>query len=314
MPPRVDLRTRLERAESGVLLLGITPPRRSNPPERIREIADLTVKRLAGLDLDGLVLYDIDDESDRNPGERPFPYLPTIDPADFHDRHLDGWPGPVIIYRCVGKYREEELGDWLRAVDTGRVLSVFVGASSGGKPVRTRLSRAQQLRDELRADLPLGAVTITERHETGGDEHRRMLRKQESGCSFFITQVIYNAPATRQLLTDYRDGCAALGVAPRPVIFTLSVCGSLKTLEFLRWLGVDVPASLQDHLRDSPDPLTESGRQCEQIAHELAATARELGLPFGFNVESVSSRRAEIEASVALAGRLRTLLDELSAG
>ena len=25
------------------------------------------------------------------------------------------------------------------------------------------------------------------------------------------------------------------------MIFTLTLCGSLKTLEFLRWLGVDVP-------------------------------------------------------------------------
>ena len=165
------------------------------------------------------------------------------------------------------------------------------------------------MRDELRADLPLGAVAITERHERSGDEHRRMLRKQESGCTFFITQVVYNAPATRQLLTDYRDECAARGVAPRTVIFTLSVCGSLKTLEFLHWLGVDVPPSLQEHLRHSPEPLAESLRQCRQIARELASAGRELGLPFGFNVESVSSRRAEIEASVALAAYLRDLLD-----
>ena len=299
----------LERAESGILLLGITPPRRSNPAERVREIADVTVKRLAGLELDGLVLYDIDDESDRNPGRRPFPYLPTLDPAEFHAEHLDGWPGPVIIYRCVGKYSEDELRSWLRAVDTDQVLSVFVGASSGDKPVRTGLSRAQRLRDELRADLPLGAVTITERHEATGDEHLRMVRKQESGCTFFISQVVYNAAATEQLLADYRQACTARGLAPRPVIFTLSVCGSLKTLEFLHWLGVDVPPSVEHHLRHSSDPLAESARQCAQIADRLAGYCREVGLPFGFNVESVSIRKEEIEASVALAARLRRVLD-----
>jgi hypothetical protein len=309
MPRRPALTTMLSQAHSGVLLLGITPPRRSNSPDRVREIADVTLKRLAGLGLDGLVLYDIDDESDRNPGERPFPYLPTLDPAEFHAEHLGGWPGPVIIYRCVGKYTEDDLGDWLRAVDTTQVLSVFVGASSGGKPVRTRLSRAQQLRNELRADLPLGAVTITERHEEGGDEHLRMVRKQESGCTFFITQVVYNAGATTRLLADYRRECASRGLAPRPVIFTLSVCGSLKTLEFLHWLGVDVPPSLERHLRHSPDPLAESARQCEEIAGQLAGYCRAAGLPFGFNVESVSIRRAEIEASTALAAHLRGVLD-----
>jgi hypothetical protein len=306
---RPALKTMLSQAHPGVLLLGITPPRRSNTEERVREIADVTLKRLAGLELDGLVLYDIDDESDRNPQERPFPYLPTLDPAEFHADHLSQWPGPVIIYRCVGKYPEDELRDWLGSVDTDRVLSVFVGASTGGKPVRTRLSRAQRLRDELRADLPLGAVTITERHEENGDEHLRMIRKQESGCTFFITQVVYNAPATERLLADYQRECAERGLAPRPVIFTLSVCGSLKTLEFLHWLGVDVPPSLERHLRHSPDPLAESVRQCEEIAGRLAAFCRAAGLPFGFNVESVSIRKAEIEASIALAAHLRGVLD-----
>jgi hypothetical protein len=84
------LRTRLTDAESGVLLFGITPPRLSATPERIREITAATLARLDSLDVDGLALYDIDDESDRNPQERPFPYLPTMDPAVYHaDR---GWP------------------------------------------------------------------------------------------------------------------------------------------------------------------------------------------------------------------------------
>ncbi len=60
----------LANANSGILLFGITPPRRSTSPERVKEIADVTLARLAGLDLDGLILYDIDDESDRNPDER----------------------------------------------------------------------------------------------------------------------------------------------------------------------------------------------------------------------------------------------------
>jgi hypothetical protein len=42
--------------------------------------------------IDGLVLYDIDDESDRNPNERPFPFLPTMDPAKYLARDLVGRP------------------------------------------------------------------------------------------------------------------------------------------------------------------------------------------------------------------------------
>ena len=45
-------------------------------------------------DVDGLVLYDIDDESDRNPAERFFPYLPTMDPAVFLAENLVSWRRP----------------------------------------------------------------------------------------------------------------------------------------------------------------------------------------------------------------------------
>src|SRR3954453_6257107 len=110
----------LAEPRGGMLLFGITPPRRSTSPERVKEIAEITLGRLAGLDLDGLILYDIDDESDRTSQERPFPYLPTMDPAEFHGGYLDEWDRPVIIYRCVGKYGEDELRAWLNETDTAR--------------------------------------------------------------------------------------------------------------------------------------------------------------------------------------------------
>ncbi|SHN46948.1 5,10-methylenetetrahydrofolate reductase [Cryptosporangium aurantiacum] len=291
-----------------ILLLGLTPPRRSVSPDEAARIADVTLGRLDGLDLDGLVLYDIDDESDRNPEQRPFPYLPTMDPAVFHAEYLSAWERPVVVYRCVGKYPEAELTGWLRTVDADRVLTVFVGSSSSVKPVQTRLTRAQELREQLRPDLPLGAVTIPERYSARGDEHLRMLTKQERGCSFFISQVVYNVDATKSLVSDYFYACDERGVAPRPVVFTLSVCGSPKTLAFLQWLGVDVPRWLVNSLQRTPDPLTESYRQCLANARELIDFCRNLGIPFGFNVESVSIRKVEIDASVLLAKEIRTLL------
>jgi hypothetical protein len=305
---RPPLQKMLADAQGGMLLFGITPPRRSATPERIKEIAEVTLGRLAPLDLDGLILYDIDDESDRNPEERPFPYLPTMDPAAFHADYLDEWDRAVVLYRCVGKYAEDDLRTWLDEADPSRVLSVFVGASSGGKPVRTDLRRAQALRDEVRPDLPLGAVVISERHARNGDEHLRMLTKQERGCTFFITQVIYDLNETKNLVSDYFYACQGRGVAPRPIIFTLSLCGSAKTLEFLRWLGVDVPGWLENELRRSADPLADSYREALGIARDLRGFCERLGLPHGFHVESVSIRKAEIEAATRLAGDLASLL------
>src|ERR1700727_612352 len=133
------LRPLVTDAASGVLLFGITPPRLSTPPERIREITAATLARLDFLDVDGLALYDIDDESDRNPEERPFPYLPTMDPADYLARYLVGLEVPAIVYRAVSKYPEQDLRSWLSEQAPTHALSVFVGASSRGRAVATLL-------------------------------------------------------------------------------------------------------------------------------------------------------------------------------
>lgn len=287
------------------LLFALTPPRRATPEETSQEIADVTLKRLGALDLDGLVLYDIDDESDRNPQERPFPFLPTMDPADYLSRHLTDFDVPVVVYRAVGKYDEPELRSWLTTQEPDRVLSVFVGASSRDKPAATSLARAQALRSEVKPDLLLGGVAIPERHTRRGDEHLRLLAKQAAGCAFFVTQVVYDVNAAKNLVSDYRYECAAQGQQPVPIVFTFSVCGSMKTLEFLRWLGVDVPGWIQNELRHADDTLHASFEHALATALDLIAYCRRLGVPFGINVESVSIRRAEIEASVDLAARLQ---------
>ncbi|WP_326569483.1 5,10-methylenetetrahydrofolate reductase [Amycolatopsis rhabdoformis] len=298
------LRTLLTDATDGALLFGITPPRLSTSRERIREITAATLARLAPLAVDGLALYDIDDESDRNPDERPFPYLPTLDPAEYHADYLGDWTRPAVIYRCVGKYSELQLRTWLENADPARTLTVFVGASSHDKAVRTRLSTAQALRQSVRPDLMLGGVAITERP----DEYARLITKHQAGCAYFISQVIYSADAAKNMVSDYYYACLERGLTPRPVLFTLSVCGSLKTLAFLKWLGVHVPRWLENSLRHADDTLAESYAQCLANARELAAFCRKLGMPFGFLVESVSIRKTEIDAAVNLAGELSTLL------
>jgi hypothetical protein len=89
-----------------------------------------------------------------------------------------------------------------------------------------------------------------------------------------------------------------------PIVFTFSVCGSMKTLEFLRWLGVDVPRWIENDLRHATNPLAASLEQAAATALELVDYCRRIGVPFGLSIESVSIRREEIEASVDLAGQL----------
>lgn len=300
----MDLHRAIAARAGEFLLFAVTPPRLTTSPEEAAEIGRVTLERLRSSAIDGLVLYDIDDESDRNPDERPFPFLPTMDPADYLARDLVGLEVPAIVYRAVGKYREDRLRSWLEEQDPARALTVFVGSSSRHKPVATSLARAYELRTQVRPDLPLGGVAIAERHAHQGNEHLRLIAKQEAGCSFFITQIVYDGNAAKDLISDYHHECAARDLASVPIVLSFSVCGSLKTLEFLRWLGVTVPRWIENDLRHADDTLDASCAHAVVTALDLIAFCRRLGVPFGLNVESVSIRKVEIEASVRLAARL----------
>jgi hypothetical protein len=296
-------------AGRGVLLYGVTPPREGTSPERADEIAAVTKGRLHPLALDALLLYDVDAESGRTPQERPFPFVPMMDPARFLDRHLTAWSGPAVVYRAVGKYSGSDLSGWFHQADPRRVLTVLVGASSSTQPVRTSLEDAYALHARTAPDLPLGGVLIAERHAARGDEHLRMLRKQQAGCAFFVSQICYDLDHTRDLLSDYAYTCRDHGITPRPVVVTLAPCGSARTLEFMTWLGVDVPRWVRNDIVHSDEPLTESYQHCLSAARLLISFCRRLGLPFGISIESVTNRKVEIDASIELAGDVRGLLD-----
>ena len=93
-------------------------------------------------------------------------------------------------------------------------------------------------------------------------------------------------------------------------MWTLSVCGSLRTLEFLDWLGVHVPRWMQRDLHRSEDTLAASMTHARVVGLDVITYCQRLGIPVAVNVESVSTRRVEIEAAIQLATTVRSVLDD----
>lgn len=306
-PMNDSLAEKLLARTPGICLYGLAPPKQATPPEQLENIVAQQLDRLGALAIDGLVVYDIQDEAERISAPRPFPFLPTLDPEAYAHRHLERLPVGKIVYRCVQRDTPHSFVEWLRrASATGAPrLAVLVGAPSRRADLGLPLTSAYALAKEHAPDLVLGGIAIAERHAQSSNEHERILAKTERGCRFFVTQAIYDVTSTKSLLSDYALALRAKGDAPRPIVLTFSPCGSLKTLAFMQWLGVVFPRWLENELRFAADPLVKSLDLCERILLELWEYAREKGIPIGVNVESVSIRKAEIEASVELFQRLR---------
>ena len=111
---------KIKNNESGILLYGITPPKAQTPPERILEIAAKNIENLSSQDIDALVVYDVQDESERTTEERPFPFINALDPFEYASQYLAQLPVSKIIYRPAGKYAKAELTTWLQELKANK--------------------------------------------------------------------------------------------------------------------------------------------------------------------------------------------------
>jgi hypothetical protein len=290
---------RIRSRDDGLRFYGLTPPKRGQDSEKLRDIAARQARRIASLAPDGLVLYDLQDEAARTGAARPFPFLPTMDPLDYSRDYLAELDVPRVLYKCVGHHSRESFSRWLDAVDP-RDACVLVGAPSravAGPAGGFGLQAAYALAGERATPACLGGVAIAERHTRKLDEDERLASKHAAGCRFFISQTVFDAGATKSLLSDYAVRFARDGLPPVPFILSFSPCGSLKTMEFMKWLGISFPRWLENDLRHAPDILRKSVDLALQIFADIRAFAREKQIPLGINVESVSIRKEEIEAS-----------------
>jgi len=293
------LRDHIRARRDGLRLYGLTPPRRGQDPDKVRDIAERQVRRVAALAPDGLVLYDLQDEAARTDAARPFPFLPTLEPLDYSRDFLAALEVPRILYKCVGNQSPAELVAWVDALEAGgRDACVLVGAPSSAQGAGAlRLRTAYELLGRRATPACLGGVAIAERHARKLDEDERLVGKHGAGCRFFVSQTVFDAGATKSLLSDYALAFARAGLEPVPFILSFSPCGSLKTMEFMKWLGISFPRWLENDLRFAPDILRKSVDLALQIFADVRAFAKEKKIPLGINVESVSIRKEEIEAS-----------------
>jgi len=294
--------------QPGALLYGITPPRRSMEEEKLLALAQRRTQRINALGADALVVYDIQDESSRTAERRPFEYFPTHDPLTYIDRYHQQITCEKIIYHVAGKYEKDELAARLADTHEKGYLSVFVGAASKNQAARIRLPEAYGVWMASPRKTLLGGVVIPERHSSKDNEHLRIIEKQASGCSFFITQCICNIEMVKNFISDYCFAAADRGLARSYFVFTLSVCGTLETLKLMNWLGINIPRWMENDLARSRDIIDESLRQSLRTAAELKEYCSEKHLPCGFNVESVSPKKSEVEASVVLLNEVKKIL------
>lgn len=313
MDSAVALPARLLDPQHFVTLYGTTPPRADAPHEKIMLSATRLAERVRPLTLDGLVVYDVQDEADRTSEPRPFPFLPTID-SRYYARLLQQLTErQTLTYKCVVAMTEPSWQEWLSETRESyglSCLSLVGSATPNPPPDALMVDQALKLAVAHPGDFTLGGVLIAERHSPTFNESRRLIQKAAQGCQFFVSQVVYSPDATVNVLGDYIEECRQSGVSPKRIVLTFSPCGRTKTMEFMKWLGVAIRPETERAILDDPAPFKRSIQICCDNLRAILDKGYGAALPLGVNIESVSIHKDEIEASIELVHALQEVAGE----
>lgn len=313
--PDESLHERLSNHARPVFLLGDVPPGEGTPPHKCSEIANKFVSRSRMLAADGYIVYDIQDEPGRTDDERPFPFRRVMD-SSTHAALLSNLSGrECLVYKCVA---DPNFEGWLETNKTnGHAAINLVGrASSEGTYEGPTISEAMSI-VESKKDVHFGCVCIAERHTLEAaqqrgkpypTEHLNMVRKMKAGAKWFISQAVYDPLPTIRLLKDYATMCKQKGIVPRKVILTFAPVSRKKTMNFIKWLGVRVPAETEELILSAEKPIERSIEYLCDVLREILSECSGIGVPLGISCESVSIFKSEIDGVHELFRRLQTIL------
>lgn len=315
MTTQSELQARYNDINRGVYFIGTTPPKSDTPLDKVADIAEKLLERVSDIDFDGLIVYDIQDEDSRISKPRPFPFKSTHDTRLYSSLLNKKSSRPVITYKSVVQSNGDDFNQWANEAweKYGVKDVVLVGSPSKNNDISLPLASAYKTLVDNQHNFFVGGVTIAERHASKKDEHERLIAKHQQGCSFFISQAIYDPQATIDLLTRYAIECKKQGIKPQRLILTFSPCGSEKTLEFIEWLGVNVPEATSLRILNAPKPLYESIRICVNSLQQILDAILPYNLPLGLNIESLTNRKEEIDGSILLYKLLRSEMDNFLA-
>ena len=83
------LRDQILNKSMGLVLYGLTPPKANFDEAKLKEISNRWNMRINDINADGLVLYEVQDESEREIRERTFEFSGTLSPNSYYTDYLN---------------------------------------------------------------------------------------------------------------------------------------------------------------------------------------------------------------------------------
>ena len=113
------------------------------------------------------------------------------------------------------------------------------------------------------------------------------------------------------MISHYQARCRELNTFPRRLLLSFAPVSSKKNIEFLKWLGVEIPEDTEAYLKgDSTAMIERSLDVAVKVLNETLGHIKEnnLAVPIGLNVEHIMSYN--FQASVEMLQELARIYRE----
>ncbi len=220
------------------------------------------------------------------------PYYKHIDVAEFGREIRSRLGTDVILNKVVVHFRDSQaFVDWVKRSLSKSKLSTFIwvgGNSSRISYPGPSVLEANWMTDSIER-VTFGNILIPSRRR----ELQRMIEKTKAGCSFFTTQVLFDKNGLYPLLDHYEKACRKESIQPCRIYVSFAPAANSQNLEFVKWLGVQLPEDVQRRLTKG-DIAKNSVQTSTAVFRELCEELRSTDLEIGLNVEHISQNNFEL--------------------
>ena len=282
------IKDKIKRPRRPVVVYEILPPREKDGT--LNSYAANISSLLSQTHIDAINIPEVRDEIGR--GERPIKNQLRAEPREFGKLLQDIVGIESIVNRVVVHQALEKEMIWFEETynkyEIENLITVGGESRSITYPGPSVKKALEAIKQNEKLNVLCGGISIPSREK----ESLRLIEKSNNGSEFFTTQVLYDSSKIIKMISHYQKRCDEQNTFPRRLLLSFAPVSSKKNIDFLKWLGVDIPADTEEYLNEDDQIMTERSMEIAiNVLNETLTFLNEnkIVVPIGLNVEHIMS-------------------------
>ena len=271
-----------------VVVYEILPPRQKDGT--LNSYAENISSLLSQTHIDAINIPEVRDEVAR--GERPVKNQIRAEPREFGKLLQDIVGIEAIVNRVVVHQELEKEMEWFEETYTNFEIENLITVGGESRKIKypgPSVNRAlKAIKDNSKLNILCGGISIPSREK----ESLNLIEKSTNGSEFFTTQVLYDSSKIIKMISHYQKRCDEQNTFPRRLLLSFAPVSSKKNIDFLKWLGVEIPSETESFLNENEKNMVERSMEISVgVLEETLSFLNEnkIVVPIGLNVEHIMS-------------------------